>query len=377
MSDHLSAAGRLADLFGNQPLQGRWFGVSFLRLASLAAVDRAIAQLKRAHGTVLGISQVPGGHELRFSRAVVPVSIELDAHGHIVTLLFRPPRRASHAPTEVLERLHGLPGRIGVLAMAGNKEVVSHAADEPFAVASAFKLAIVLALRRAVESGAFGWNTVVSLTPTALSLPPGTLQDWPTGAPLTLYSLAALMISQSDNTAADLLMEVLSRERIEAVAPRLRPLLNTRELCLLKLDRNTALRERFAAGSESERRLVLAELAGMPAPNSAEIPAAPNWHEVEWQLTPRELCGMIADAHDLDFMGIDVGPLSTEGWETVVFKSGTEPGVLSLNAWLEHAGKSYCVSLTVNSRAAVDVLLVQQLFQMLISSLSGGAPSTQ
>lgn len=44
------------------------------------------------------------------------------------------------------------------------------------------------------------------------SLPGGILQNWPKGAPLTLHTLAGLMISQSDNTAADTLLEILGRD---------------------------------------------------------------------------------------------------------------------------------------------------------------------
>ena len=74
------------------------------------------------------------------------------------------------------------------------------------------------------------------------SLPSGVLQSWPAGTPMTVESLAILMISQSDNTAADRLLHLLGRERVESrtrVAgnthvARNTPFLTTREMFALK-----------------------------------------------------------------------------------------------------------------------------------------------
>ena len=39
-------------------------------------------------------------------------------------------------------------------------------------------------------------------------------QDWPKGAPVTLHTLATLMISISDNTATDQLIAIVGRDAI-------------------------------------------------------------------------------------------------------------------------------------------------------------------
>ncbi|WP_373047449.1 serine hydrolase [Vulgatibacter sp.] len=77
--------------------------------------------------------------------------------------------------------------------------------------------AVVAELVRATEAGERRWDEVVRLAPEAYSLPSVLLQDWPAGAPVTLQTLATLMISRSDNTATDQLVHLLGRERIEAM----------------------------------------------------------------------------------------------------------------------------------------------------------------
>ena len=80
---------------------------------------------------------------------------------------------------------------------------------------STFKLATLTALRRDIEKKKRAWTDVVTLRPEVRSLPSGILRDWPDGSPLTLYALAALMISKSDNTATDALIGLLGRDAIE------------------------------------------------------------------------------------------------------------------------------------------------------------------
>ena len=76
---------------------------------------------------------------------------------------------------------------------------------------SAFKLGVLKALKEQIAGGRHSWDEVAELTAPDLSLPSGIIQGWPMGAPLTLHSLAALMISISDNTATDVLMRVVGR----------------------------------------------------------------------------------------------------------------------------------------------------------------------
>ncbi len=72
-------------------------------------------------------------------------------------------------------------------------------------------------LMRALARGERRWTEVTRLSEGAVSLPSGVLHRVPIGAPVTLHTLAALLVALSDNIAADQLLRVLGRDRIEAV----------------------------------------------------------------------------------------------------------------------------------------------------------------
>ena len=54
------------------------------------------------------------------------------------------------------------------------------------------------------------------------------------GAPITIHTLASLMISESDNTATDALIDLVTRNSVETISPRNRPFMTTREFFQLK-----------------------------------------------------------------------------------------------------------------------------------------------
>src|SRR6185436_9794365 len=112
--------------------------------------------------------------------------------------------------------------------------------EQPLAIGSAFKLFILAELNRQIGAGQRHWSDVVTLD--RRSIPSGSLQTWPPGSPMTLHTLAALMISVSDNTAADMLLHTLGRENVERMmttlgisnAARNLPLLSTLEMTAIK-----------------------------------------------------------------------------------------------------------------------------------------------
>jgi beta-lactamase class A len=167
--------------------------------------------------------------------------------------------------------IQALPGTTALLVISDGKDVVAHAAEQSLAVGSAAKLAILVAVRNAVEQGKLRWDQVVPLDPAWKSLPSGQLQDWPDGTPLTLATLANLMISVSDNTATDALVRIVGREAVEAVSPSNAPFPTTRELFTLKTTANAPRRAEWLAGNEDARRAILARIADEPLPSAAAI----------------------------------------------------------------------------------------------------------
>ena len=141
-----------------------------------------------------------------------------------------------------------LAGDTAVLVTRNDDDLVAVRADAPLAVGSAFKLAVLKAVAQAVQQKRLAWDQVVRLDPAWRSLPSGVLQSWPGGTPVTIETLADMMISVSDNTAADALIALAGRGAVQTVSPRNTPFLTTREACVLKGSANGDLRARWLAG---------------------------------------------------------------------------------------------------------------------------------
>jgi hypothetical protein len=115
-------------------------------------------------------------------------------------------------------------------------------ADRPRPLGSAFKLYVLGALGHAIADHHARWNERLRIRNAWKSLPSGVLQNAPAATALTLREFADLMISISDNTAADHLLHHLGRPAVERELGRLGnqhagldiPFPTTRELFALK-----------------------------------------------------------------------------------------------------------------------------------------------
>ncbi len=265
---------------------------------------------------------------------------------------------------EVMAEFDALPGDVSFLVKEGESILVQLNSTEPLAVASAFKLAILKTLKSEIDLNRRSWNNIVTIQPDWKSLPSGILHGWEDGSPLTLKSLATLMISVSDNTATDTLINLLGRQAIEVTSPRNRPFLTTRELFVLKSPQNRMLLNRYRQATEAQRQSILPEIAKLPLPTISEFEGKnPVAIDVEWFFSAQELCGIMSEVGNLPLMSINPGMVNPKDWEKVAFKGGSEPGVLNLTSWLQGKnGKNYCVVATWNNK---DATLEQSKFSKL------------
>jgi beta-lactamase class A len=341
-------------LFTSKQIQTDWFTPTFLQQVPVSP-QQIIKSLKTALGAYQGVQEVGEDYLIIFDRGSVPTKIVLDASGRISGLLFEAPRAKLSSLNEAIAQFKTLPGKVSLLVLEDNQERAALNAKTPLAVGSAFKLAVLEALKGEIASGKRSWSDIVELQPHWKSLPSGILQNWPDGSRLTVETLAALMISQSDNTATDSLIHWVGKAAIEAVTSRNRPFLTTRELFLLKTDQNEALLQRYRTGNEAQRRTVLDEVNQLPPPELTAIGSSPKALDVEWFFTTQELCSLIEKVSDLPLMSINPGVANAKDWQRLAFKGGSEPGVLNLTTWLlAKSGKRYCVAATWNHDKALD-----------------------
>ncbi|WP_209347593.1 serine hydrolase [Pontixanthobacter sp. CEM42] len=355
------------------------------------------AQLIAQHGAMQGVDSVAsvdastGNAVLRFEKALVTIALSIEqAEPHLIDGM-----RITNVETlddsleKVRAELEALPGNIGVLFAKLDGSAAPTLAlnqDKQYAIGSTFKLYILSALAKSIEAGERNWSDVLELD--RRSFPSGRMQNWPKGAPVTLQTLATMMITISDNTATDMLLYEVGRDAVEAELrasghsdpDRTLPFLSTLQMFGLKGSPGNLAK--YIAADEDTQRFILADfeddVGGDPTkitPPRFVEPTAIN--TVEWFASGQDLqklLGRIVDLSDptaRDIMGISPalpGPI-TQKWDYVGYKGGSEPGVLNLT-WLlqDKAGEWLMLSLSWNNpEANVDEAALNALAQRLIA----------
>ncbi len=204
-------------LISGKPALASQFTEQFLKAVPL---DQLNDILKNIYGEIGAPARiVPAGqeYEITTSTHTMGATISLNENGQITGLFFRPPTRLNATLNDLLKPFEQVQGETSylILQRETNQQNIILAqkdAEVVLAIGSTFKLAILKALQDEIEAGNRNWNDVILLSRELRSLPSGILQNFPDGAPITLHTLAALMISSSDNTATDMLLFLLGRE---------------------------------------------------------------------------------------------------------------------------------------------------------------------
>ncbi|MEO1122732.1 MAG: serine hydrolase [Cyanobacteria bacterium J06639_16] len=360
----------LERLFTQPTVESTWFADRFLSQISIDQVQQIVQSLSRNLGTFQRVEPVDDRYQLVFERGIVSTQIRLNAAGQITMLFFQPPQLGNVSLDEVVAAFEQLPGQVHLLIRRGNETLAAINPETPLAVGSAFKLVVLQALAQQIAAGTYRWDQVIVLDPAWQSLPSGILQRWPADTPLTVQTLATLMISLSDNTATDALINLVGTDAIEALSPRNQPFLTTRAAFTLKNPANQALLDRYLQADESERRSLLATVTDYPLPAVEVFTGEPVALEIEWFFTATELCDAIATVADLPPVHVEPGLADPTDWIQIAYKGGSEPGVLNFTTHLTtDNGSTYCITATWNRDTALDEAQFAGLYQSAIAVL--------
>lgn len=371
LSDH----DLLRAMLSGRPLAADWFAPDLLDAVPLPHIQTVVDGIHAEAGARLRVSGDGERYYLWIGRHRVPVTLHRRADGRIAGLFFHPAVDTDLDLAAVLARLRALPGRVSYLVLRDGQVLGAQAEDTPLAIGSAFKLAVLAALKRQVDDGQARWDEVVRLEEGHRSLPTGRLQDWPEQAPLTLHTLAAAMIAESDNTATDALIDRLGRDAV-ATAAGMTLMLTTREFFQLKAD--PSLYGRFVSLGEAGRRALLGELAARPLPEARQV-LRPLQQEAEWLMSTRRLCALMDEVLDLDVMRVEPGPADPQSWIRIGYKGGSEIGVMNLTSGLvDRNGRRFCASVTWNDDGELEQGRLADLYVTLLSVLrQTEAPSAE
>jgi hypothetical protein len=339
------------------------------------------------------LSVYAGRFEFIFEKGYsVPATLGIDADEPrlVSSMLLGAPVRVSATLDEVVTELKTLPGETSLLIVSlgkdGPRPIVALNADREMAIGSTFKLYILSELVREVGARERKWADIVPLDGKVASLPSGMLQSWPTGSPVTLHTLASMMISISDNTATDHLLMTLGRERVEAIQaatghtkPEINvPFLSTLEMFKLKGEPTGQAATAYLALDAKGRRTFLADTIAKVKREDAKPfqdgkPAYVD--KIEWFASATDLCRLMnwlrqqteGDTTARQIIAINPGSglnIPRDKWQYVGFKGGSEPGVLNLTYLLQSTrGEWYALSVGWNNTQAP--LQNEKLFALL------------
>src|SRR5690625_392615 len=298
-----------------------------------------------------------------------------DADGRMNTLFFQ-----GAQPVPELGSVEDLGDAVADLGIDASVLVADGATCEPLhareadvarPIGSIVKLYVLDAVRQAVADGELAWEDTLTLTDDLRSLPSGVLQEEPAGHEVTVREAAELMISISDNTATDLLIDAVGREAVLAAVERLghhdpellTPLVTTRELFQLAFT-DVELREQWAAADAEGRGEILAGLPGGEVEVDPALAQDVVWPQgLDWFATAEDLCRAqvgLQEAEEegepvADILALNPGIEVPEGWY-VASKGGRAPGELAGSWYLEAEGEApYVVVLQL---AATDLTAV-------------------
>jgi beta-lactamase class A len=362
----------LQRLLTTSPVQPAWFDSSFLSQIPLTQVEQIVTQYTTQWGKFQRIEGTGNSFTVVTERATYPSKAYVNAQGQFTGLWFGLAQPLYASFDESIKPFSALPGKVALLVIDSGTPRASLNPDQPLAVGSAFKLAILATLNNEIVAGKHTWADVIPLDPAWKTLPSGVIRTWPDQTPLTLATYANQMISISDNTAADALLSIAGRAQVEAASPRNTPFLSTREAFILKDPANAALLTRWRAAEPAGRAALLPEIDKLPLPDAGIFAGAPLATDIEWFFTPTELCILIDSVRDLGAMQINPGVADKKDWQQIAFKGGSEPGVLNLTTALTGKnGHHYCVAAAWNNDAALDESKFFTLYSGVLASLAG------
>ncbi|WP_114519937.1 serine hydrolase [Altererythrobacter sp. ZODW24] len=353
------------------------FTASFLEQVPADRLVGLTTQLESQFGPITGVESVTaetpsaGTMLIRFEKALATANIALSPGGKVAGLLIKGVEPIDDSLAKIVADVEALPGNVGIYyapLATGTEPVLAIDENASLAIGSAFKLYVLSAIAHKVEAGELSWDQVIPVE--GKSFTGGTVFEFPDGAPMTIQTVATLMISISDNSATDMLVRLAGQDALEAElrlsghsAPAANiPFPTTAQFVKLKAD--PGLVELYAGADDESQQLILDKLDERePMPDLAAVFGdGPNAiDKIEWFASGRDIAGIfrriteLTDTTALDIMAVSpsVQDSTLEKWDYIGFKGGSEPGVLNVS-WLmrDEAGEWHTLIMSWNNTEA-------------------------
>ena len=360
------------------------FDALFLDKISAAKINEVLAEFPAPSGAqvveVLTTEPTDLVVIANFGTERLRVTLSVDGSGLIDGLELAPSASAT-SWTQIDQALSASAPDVSFLAARvanGSCQAIHQvAASSRRPLASEFKLFVLGALAHQIATGHVTWNqklTVESqLKSSGNAVGSGSLQFVPTGTRVSVRETATKMISISDNTAADMLIDLVGQPALESEVrkwsndPSLDvPFLTTRQALLLHYVNFPKLANEYLARAPSKRPAFLNSAVDPLALSEAQSSSEPrDVDSIEWFGSPEDVshtfAGLqvvsrqpklspIASIFSVNNGGLGLNPSQ---WPTVWFKGGSEPGVMTVGYMATNSrGQTYLVSAMLSNPTA-------------------------
>lgn len=274
----------------------------------------------------------------------------------------------------------------------------------PRSTASQFKLWVLGGVARAIAEGTISIDsTTITLVASELA-PAGLMNHEPLGTVFPLQDVTTLMMANSDNTATDLLHELVGRDWIEQIvtefenthANLLTPFLGISEQFLLLSDVTLSQAQSFVSGTETFQQQFL-ETEIEPLGSYVDDPH-PYFHQSlvldgTWRASPVDICKAFAHLLRLpqgsdaimatdQALGAQAAQPEVRGqWDRVWYKGGSLPSgsgfYVLTHAWvLQNEGEDPWVVIAMSNslNGAIDVYQVQSITGRILELVAQMTP---
>ncbi len=268
------------------------------------------------------------------------------------------------------------------------------ASSTPRPLASEFKLFVLGALANEIAAGRVGWKQELTvqnqLRSAGNAAGKGSLQFSPAGTKVSVQETATKMISISDNTAADMLINLVGQPALESQVrqwsntPQLdSPLLTTRQLFLLHYVDYPILANAYLARHRNNREAFLKSSVDPLSLSEIQPSTAPrDVDRIEYFGSSDDICRAFVALQQLShqpklspitsIFSVNNGGLGIKSseWPTAWFKGGSEPGVLTLGYMAtDSKGQTFVVSAMLsNATAALAPSTTFALLAVIVSA---------
>lgn len=353
---------------------GDLFTQEFLDQVPVESIIQILNQYKGKLGKLQEVQSSDNDYKLIFDKGSVTSKITVNSSNKISGLWFGSMTLSQDDYDKILEEFNNLKSETSVYVLKNNKEeIISLNENKKMAVGSTFKIYVLKALYEQIESTNKDWEDIIKLSGKNRSIPSGILQDWPLNSPVTVNTLANLMISVSDNTATDHLIDYVGKEYLEEMTGKNNtPFLKTTEFFKLKHKATSDIKNKYIEGDLETKREIIDTIEGLQI-NAQDLSSEPTLiKEIEWFFSTKELAKTVYELRDAEELQINSGLANKNNWFKVGYKGGSEAGVLQYTHLLQKRqdGPIYVVSVTSNSEKGIETNKVTELTSRLISLLN-------